>query len=399
MVGWINSSKGFLTWCWTLAVVIPIGTARANSETVLYSFQNNGADGNIPGGNLTEVNGTLYGTTVGGGAADVGTVYSISPSTGKEAVLYSFKSNGEDGNNPESGLINVNGALFGTTFNGGADGDGTVYSINASTGAETVLYSFQSNGDDGIGPYASLTKVNGMLYGTTLYGGADGGAGTVFSVNPATGAETVLHSFSSEDQGGYNPQAGLTHVHGVLYGTATNGGEFGNGAVFSIDPSTGTYAVLHSFGTGADGDAPESNLISVHGTLYGTTFGGGTGMPCGGAQSGCGTVFSIDLRTGKESVLYAFKKNGADGTTPVAGLIDVQGTLYGTTILGGDSNAGTGYSINLSTGAETVLYSFKSNGEDGTHPYASLIDFGNALYGTTAQGGAQNEGTVFKIKP
>jgi uncharacterized repeat protein (TIGR03803 family) len=343
----------------------------------------------------------LYGTTQYGGAADVGTVYSISPSTGAEKVLYSFQNNGKDGNGPTAGLIDVDGTLYGTTHYGGASGGGAVYSINPSTGAESVIYSFQNNGADGIGPNDDLVDLGGTLYGTTVYGGA-----TIFSINLSTGAESVLHSFSSEDQGGLNPLAGLINVNGTLYGTAPLGGEFADGVVFSIDPSTGAYAVLHSFGASGDGNGPESDLINVNGTLYGTTFGGGTVTPCGGSQSGCGTVFSINPSTGSESVFYAFKNNGADGNSPVAGLIDVNGTLYGTTIAGGadrsgcnSKGCGTLFAINLKTGAEKVLYSFKNKGGDGTLPYASLLDVHKALYGTTANGGAQSEGTVFKIKP
>ena len=394
MVRLFGSRKCLLRFYLALMVFVPIraaDAAGAKSETLLYSFQNNGADGNIPNANLTDVDGTLYGTTKYGGASNVGTVYSIDPSTGAEKVVYSFQNNGADGANPVAGLINVNGTLYGTTLYGGVSGAGTVFSITASTGAESVVYAFQNNDADGNVPYASLIAVNGTLYGTTLYGGANDGAGTVFSVTPSTGAESVLHSFSNEDMGGDYPAAGLINVNGTLYGTASLGGEFGNGAVFSINPSTGTYAVLYSFGNGGDGNTPESNLIYVRGTLYGTTVSGG--------PSKVGTVFSVNPSTGTEKVLYSFKNSGGDGKVPVGSLIDATDTLYGTTEGGGASGVGTVYSINTSTGAEKLLYSFKNKGGDGTLPIDGLMDFHKALYGTTTGGGTQNEGTVFKIKP
>jgi len=377
----------------------------AGKETVLYSFKNNGADGNGPGGDLLNVNGTLYGTTESGGTSNVGTVFSIDPSTGAETVLYSFQNNGEDGTGPNAGLIDVDGTLYGTTAYGGASDVGTVFSIDPSSGAETVLYSFQNNFVDGEVPLGDLIDVNGTLYGTTVFGGDVSGDGTIFSINPSTGVESVLHAFSSEDQGGSNPAAALIDVDGTLYGTASDGGQFGPGVVFSLDLSTDGYAVVYSFQGNGDGDSPQSNLIDINGTLYGTTFAGGSDDPCGGSASGCGTVFSVNPSTGSESVLYAFGNGGRDGANPIAGLIALKGKLYGTTEGGGaggvpgcdGKGCGTVFAVDIKTGAEKVLQSFDD--EDGTYPFAALIDVDKGLYGTTGAGGTQGEGTVFKIEP
>lgn len=400
MVGFFQISERLFGCCCALTVVVPIVTvdaAQAGSESVLYSFRNNGSDGNAPGSNLIDVNGTLYGTTVVGGTSNEGTVFTINPSTSAESVLYSFQNDGADGNWPSGGLINVHGTLYGLTSWGGASDSGTVFSINPSTGTEAVLYSFRNNGADGYAPNAGLVELHGILYGTTLYGGTSG-AGAIFSVNASTGAESVLHSFAAEDANGQEPLAGLTNVHGILYGTASIGGAYGGGVLFSIDPSTGAYSVVHPFGNGSDGNDPQGAMINVAGTLYGTTISGGTDTACGDSQGGCGTVFLLSTRTGTESVLYAFQNNGTDGDSPVAGVIDVHGTLYGTTLVGGTSNDGTVFSVKTSTGAERVLHSFKNNGTDGYGAYGGLIAAGHAMYGTTAEGGSQGEGTIFKIK-
>jgi uncharacterized repeat protein (TIGR03803 family) len=137
---------------------------------VLYSFK--GKDGADPGAGLLNVNGTLYGTTTGGGkycrgSDGCGTVFSITTS-GKETVLHSFGGTGDSGY-PKAGLLNVNGTLYGTTAGGGANGSGTVFSITTS-GAETVLYSFKG-GKDGKAPSAGLLNVKGTLYGSTEVGG------------------------------------------------------------------------------------------------------------------------------------------------------------------------------------------------------------------------------------
>ncbi len=319
-----------------------------------------------------------------------------------ETVLYSFQNNGADGTVPQAKLIDVKGVLYGTTYFGGAYNDGTVFSLNLSTNAETVLHSFGQNGEDGIVPVAGLIGFHGNIYGTTVSGGVYG-LGTAYSINPSTGVEAVLHSFGNDDDfDGLGPFAGLINVDGVMYGTTIGGGQHQSGSIFSIDPSTGAENVIYSFCAQAncpDGAGPQAGLIDVSGTLYGTTTIGGAAGACGGSQDGCGAVFSFNLATGRETTLYKFQNNGADGIFPVAGLTSLQGGLYGTTVFGGASNVGTVFSVNPSTGAESVLHAFKINGADCESPYGGLFTLRHRLYGDTAYGGDQNAGTIFRIKP
>jgi uncharacterized repeat protein (TIGR03803 family) len=366
-----------------LALQFPAAADAGSKERVLHSF-NSGMDGKYPKAGLVDVAGTLYGMTEVGGTHNGGAVFSVNPTTGVETLVYSFA--GEpDGDFPLAGLIDVNGMLYGTTANGGDANKGTAFSVNPTTGAETVLHSFDSASDGQI-PVAGLIDVKGMLYGTTEYGGTVG-AGTVFSLNPTTGTETVLHSFGGAPDGTY-PVASLINVKGRLYGTTEIGGTNGSGTVFSLDLKTGAEKVLYSFSGGTDGEYPEGNLIDVNGTLYGTA-----GL--GGAYN-YGNVFSLNPTTGAETVLYSFR-GGTDGVSPVAGLIDVKGTLYGTTEAGGAHNYGTVFSVNLTTGAETVLYTFGGR-TDGGNPYPGLVKVMGKLYGTTYFGGTYNYGTVFEIR-
>lgn len=385
--------------------------AGAATEKVIYSFKG-GSDGLWPEAGLLNVNGTLYGTTIRGGtrptcpAVSCGTVFSIAPD-GTEKVLYAFSGYGaSDGSGPAAGLINVNGTLYGTTILGGASSvGGTVFSIDPQTGTEKVLYSFcpgQINCTDGEDPSGSLINVNGMLYGVTNRGGANNW-GTVFSVDPKTGVETVVYSFKGGSDGGY-PTGGLLHVGGTLYGTTTSGGGstecyagWGCGTVFALDPTTGKETVLHSFASGAkDGAYPQSSLIDVDGKLYGVTANGGAYT--------WGTVFSVDSKSGAENLVYTFK-GGSDGGTPTSALIDVKGTLYSTTQEGGSTGGngggwGTVFAINLTTGRERVLHAFGQR-NDGAFPGAALIDVKGTLYGTTTWGGTGlcNCGAVFSITP
>jgi uncharacterized repeat protein (TIGR03803 family) len=152
-----------------------------------------------------------------------------------------------------------------------------------------VLHSFGKTAD-GVYPQAPLMNVNGMLYGTTFTNKVHGppdGPGTVFRMD-AAGAERVLYAFKGGADGA-NPAGGLIDVDGTLYGTTQNGGKNGGGTIFSLNAHGSGERVLHSFGQGNDGARPVAGLLDVNGTLYGTTSnGGGTG--CGGA--GCGTVFA-----------------------------------------------------------------------------------------------------------
>jgi uncharacterized repeat protein (TIGR03803 family) len=180
---------------------------------------------------VTYLDGTLYGTTLEGGASSNGTVYAITPA-GAETVLYSFAGGLDDGQEPYAGLIDVGGTLYGTTIGAGAHGAGIVFSITPS-GEEKVVYSFAGSPQDGEEPYSSLLDVNGTLYGTTYAGGPEYG-GTVYAVT-TSGSETVLHDFAGSGDG-FNPYAGLINVKGTLYGTTSFGGANSAGTVFSVTP-------------------------------------------------------------------------------------------------------------------------------------------------------------------
>jgi uncharacterized repeat protein (TIGR03803 family) len=390
-------------------LTIAAGTSNTNYK-IVYNF-GGGRDGASPRAGLIYVGGTLYGTTVAGGDAfycsyyyGCGTVFSITPG-GTEKVLHVFGS-GSDGENPRAGLIDVGGTLYGTTTYGGSNACdpyyancGTVFSITPS-GAEKVLHSFSGPPNDGTHPVAGLINIKGTLYGTTARGGlrecyypgySGETCGTVFSIT-TTGAKGVLHNFTGSPDGEF-PRAGLVEVKGTLYGTTSTGGKHGYGTVFSITPG-GKEKVLHSFAAGSDGRNPDAGLVELKGKLYGTTFAGGP-YTCS-PYNGCGTVFSVTLG-GKEKVLHSFGA-GSDGTNPDAGLIELKGKLYGTTTSGGavcGGGCGTVFSITPS-GAEKVLHSYAFGGGS---PYAGLIDVKGTLYGTTSEGGANGYGTVFSLKP
>jgi uncharacterized repeat protein (TIGR03803 family) len=391
-------STRFLFWALSggvLGAALP-SVAFAATETTVYSFKGGTNDGSSPNG-LLDVNGLLYGTTSAGGSGG-GTIFKLTLA-GKETVLHSFDQNSSDGYLPFMGsaLVKVGGQLYGTTAQGGAYGQGTIFSVTPA-GIEKVLYSFQG-GTDGCYPEAGLTNVGGTLYGTTALCGSPppDGAGTLFKAT-ISGAETVLYTFVGSDGG--TPATALLNVGGTVYGTTSAGGskdcrdDLGCGTVFSASLA-GAVTTLHTFRGYRNGAYPKG-LIKVGDKVYGTTQAGGSlGGYCG--KPGCGTIFRLSQTDGAFRVLYSFQGGSHDGEVLLAGLTKVGATLYGTTAAGGASGYGTVFQA-TTAGAETVLYSFPAHG-NFADPSADLINVGGVLYGTTIGGGSYNQGTVFKLVP
>jgi uncharacterized repeat protein (TIGR03803 family) len=389
-----------------LAIILAVllqsaGAWAASKERVLYSFKNNGKDGEVPyAGLIFDAAGNLYGTTAGGGSH--GTVFELTPGgQGRwtEKVLYSFKGGRTDGDSPYAGLIfDTAGNLYGTTFKGGDSGAGIVFELTPGGNgqwSETVLHSFGSGGGGGGAPYAGLVfDAAGNLYGTTSIDA------TVFKLRPSNGGwiESVLYAFRGSNVA--FPHAGVIFdTAGNLYGTAINNVNHFHGVVFELTPGSKgwTENVLYQFNRHPDGAYPFAGLIfDASGNLYSTTSAGGSHYR--------GTVFELTPGGGgkwTETVLHSFGK-GVDGQYPQASLIlAANGKLYGTTEEGGLFGVGTVFA--LTPGAhgqwtEKVVHSF-GYGKDGNRPFAGLIEKDGKLYGTTSTGGANGLGTVFELTP
>ncbi|MGA8732828.1 MAG: choice-of-anchor tandem repeat GloVer-containing protein [Terriglobales bacterium] len=378
-----------------------------------FTHSNSRKDGLGPvAGVIFDQSGNLYGTTSGGGNDGNGTVFELTPNsdgTWTESVLYIFCSLMDciDGAGPWGGVtFDRSGNLYGTTEGGGANGLGTVFELAPSRdGAwtESVLYSF-AGADDGADPRASITfDQAGNVYGTTHYGGGPNDRGTVFKLaqNGEGGwTESVLHRFGGGWDGAY-PWAVIVDKVGNLYGTTNEGGgDAEGGTVFELTSSSdGNWreSVLHRFSGGRDGDGPWAGLIlDVAGNLYGTTWAGGT--------HSSGTVFELMPNSDgrwTEKVVYPFK-GGREGAEPFSGLcLDAARNLYGTTRVGGRGNYGVVFKLVPNpNGAwqETVLHSFVDH--PGATPFAGVIlDAAGNLYGTDPGDSFTTFGSVFEITP
>jgi uncharacterized repeat protein (TIGR03803 family) len=258
------------------------------TEEVLYRFGGH-ADGEYPASTLIQDKSTdaLYGTTTFGGSADCGTVYELSQSGGRwsKTILYSFNGSPDACEPWVAGLHqDSTGALYGVTGSGGEYNAGTVYELTQTGGnwTESVLYSF-TGGNDGQDPVDLDLDSNGALYGVTYSGGQYGeGAAFVLTQSGGTWTESVIHNFGVNGGDGENP-IGLHQDKktGVLYATTVDGGanSYG-GALVELNRSHGTWneTVLHSFGGGTDGANPGGRVTEDEstGTLYGITTYGGT---------------------------------------------------------------------------------------------------------------------------
>ena len=265
------------------------GKLHAQTLTTIYNF--GGSHGSVPSA-LVGHGRHLFGTAQGG-KSDDGVVFKLNAVSNIERTLHKF-AGGADGSTSRGVLLYQAGTLYGVTEAGGSGscdgGCGTVFSVDAVTGKHAVLYSFLG-GQDGRYPEAGLIDFGGILYGTTAEGGGSAcsnGCGTVFKFDPLSGSEVVLHSFAAENDG-HSPVTPLTVQNGLLYGTTQLGGTGAEGTIFSVDPATGAEIVLHNFTGGKDGARPSSPLTAHDGILFGTTALGGNNC----RKYGCGNDIRV----------------------------------------------------------------------------------------------------------
>lgn len=316
----------------------------------------------------------FYGTTEEGGAHNGGTIFKIT-SDGILTTLYSFcsQTNCTDGEQPDAGLVQGrDGSLYGTTQLGGANGNGTVFKITLS-GTRTTLYSFcaQVNCTDGKLPNTALVQGNdGNFYGTA--------GTTVFRITPA-GKLTTIYIFG---ESGSVAAALIQATDGNFYGTQVSGGPHNDGSVFRLTPS-GVLTTIYTFctvfvgGACLDGIEPYGSLIqATDGNLYGTTY-------LGGANNS-GTIFKL-TRDGTLTTLYSFcaQTSCIDGDRPFGGLVQAtNGTLYGTTWDGGSFDFGTVFS--LAVGLSPFIQTNPTSGREGAQIWilgqgfsnSSVVEFG-----------------------
>ena len=262
--------------------------------TNLHSFTgpSANADGAYPYSGLVLSGSTLYGTTSEGGKGANGAIFAINTDGSGFRNLYPFTPTtinasglftNSDGAHPWAELVLAGNTLYGTASQGGTAGKGTVFALNIDGTGFTNLHNFTGLSSDGAYPYAGLILSGNVLYGTTEFGGTQG-RGTVFAINTAGSGFTTLYSFSGGTDGAA-PSCQLLLTTNTLYGTTQAGGFADEGAVFAINTDGSSFRSLYNFSGLNDGGVPVAGLVPGNGILYGTASEGG--------NSGLGTVFSI----------------------------------------------------------------------------------------------------------
>ncbi len=375
------------------------GSAPAQTAhyRTIQSFGVPGVVGQKPyAGVVSGMDGALYGTTLGGGSNSAGTVFKVNTDGSGYATLHTFLTNGVDGESPRALIQASDGALYGMTSIGGTNRAGTIYTLNADGNGYRLLHVFGSVAADGENPGAGLIEgSDGGLYGTAFFGGSNG-VGTVFRLNKDGRSYGALYHFGQTASDGTNPDTAVVQgADGTLYGTTFFGGTNDAGTVFKVNTNGGGYGVLRMFTkSGGDGQNPDAALMQAgNGALYGTTYTGGA--------SNVGTIFTLSTTGGGYNLLHSFKRFAGDAQSPLGPLLEGKdAVLYGMTYSGGSNGVGAIFMRAQAGTNYGVWRSFMPSGGDGQNPRGGLVlGSGGAFYGTTWDGGQAGAGTVFQIYP
>lgn len=391
-----------------LIICVFAGQLLCQTTTLVYSFAGS-PDAAHPWSGVTfDAEGNLYGTTLMGGSCSqsegCGTAFQLTPASGggwSEEVIYSLPGGGIQ-YDPYGGLtFGPAGNLYGETY------WGDVFQLRKESGIWQEKNILGAGDSDGVDAGMLFDSHTGVLVGASLYEIYQ------FSLKNGVWTQTVLYTFKNNDPNGDGSEATpVLDSSGNIYVSTTAGGAYGSGTILrlTIDDGVWSETPIYSFKGGYDGASPLSIFFDSAGNLYGTTeFGGG--------PSNVGTVFKLSPVGGgkfSETILHRFTGNN-DGAFPVGGLaLGADGSLYGTTEMGG--GAGTcqngsqlfycGTIFKLSPPAtrggawsETILHNF-AGGTDGETPNGTVIfDSAGNLYGTTYGGGTFGFGTVFEVTP
>ncbi|HQQ97292.1 MAG TPA: hypothetical protein PLX35_08510 [Cyclobacteriaceae bacterium] len=322
----------------------------------------------------------LWGTASAGVSDNKGVIFSANDDGTGYTVKYNFVTD-FPGVSPQSGLTLANGKFYGVTNSGGANDVGLLFEYDPINDTYTKKHDF--DGTNGSYPYSAMVLANnGLLYGLTYQGGTND-YGVLYSYDPVNNIFTNLNSLSATLGG--RPQGNLMQAaNGKLYALMMVGGANAGGTLIEYTIAGNTLAKKVDLPAGA---APTGELIEASGLLFGMTYGGGS--------NGVGTLFEYDPVNVTFTVRANFDGAGS-GSYPNGSLLKASnGLLYGMASLGGANGFGTLFEYN--TGTTTLTKKIDFNSSNGALPQSKLYQATDTnLYGTTTNGGANNEGVLFR---
>jgi len=372
--------------------IVSLGDATDSGSTPLSSL-------------ISGPDGTLYGTTYYGGVSNAGTIFKLNKDGSGYQPLYHFKGSPGDAQYPYGPLaMGTNGVLFGTTEFGGSNSVGALFMMKSDGNGYRVLVHF--GGSPGAYPRGQLILGDdGSLYGTTRSGGTSGG-GTIYKIRHDGSGFQVVYNLAAPAMTGWDQRSWLLRASdGRFYGTCFSGGTDGHGTVFRINQDGSDFTTIYNFkGTNfADGAGPHAPLIEgKDGFLYGTTQNGGLPSPfLGTDERGWGTVFKIRKDGSDYRVLHLMDADHGEPAVNYGGVVEGDdGAMYGTSL--GSSSAGfpgAVYRLEADGSNFSVVQWFGVSPSDPAGPRSSLLKAGaGTFYGTTESGGTPaNHGAVFTI--
>ena len=383
--------------------IVSFNVAAVGNKPLIYQWQKNGVDladtCSLSGStnttlvisNVTEADNGTYTAVVSNpaGSTNVSAMLTLVPKTAACTSLTTrhWFTGGSDGRGASGLTQGTNGVLYGTTYYGGHSSWGTVFSLTTNGTFTTLVTLMETNGSNPTA--APVQGADGRFYGTTFGGGALS-SGTVFAMT-ADGVLTTLYSLNGESDGANPSGPQVEGADGNFYGTANSAGANGYGTVFRVSPG-GAFTNLYSFTGGVDGEFPVGGMVQgADGNFYGMTINGGT--------AGLGNVFRI-TPAGVLTTLYSFT-GGTDGAAPAGTLVlGRDGNFYGTASQGGLGKRGTAFKLSPS-GALTTLHAFGDLSiQDGVYPSGGVVQSSDGnLYGTTYQDYKSGYGTLFRVAP
>jgi uncharacterized repeat protein (TIGR03803 family) len=334
------------------------------------------------------------------GSALILAVSTCGAQAAKFSVLHSFVGGSADGASPLGGVAPAAGGNFYVATDGGGSANLGTLTLLHEDGTTQVLHSFSggTDGQNADGTPVVWSSFDHNVYGTTQFGGS-AGCGTVYKFTPGSGAYQQIYAAECAPEGAF-PFAGLTPGesggHIDLFGAGYNGGSADDGSLFFVTQGGSAGSSCTGSFSSTNGSHPYASITPANGNLY-------TVATAGGA-AGMGTVLEFVGSSCANAVLHNFS-GGNDGAAPYGTLLNYNNALYGTTAGGGTTGLGTVFRMNLDGSGYTVLHTFQGiccGNSDGSFPRAGLTlnKTDGQLYGTTINGGnASDNGTVFKIDP
>jgi uncharacterized repeat protein (TIGR03803 family) len=328
---------------------------------------------------------SLYGMTYNGGVNNNGTLFEFNTQTQLINGIPSFKKVREGGGARYLEMKELNGKFYGMTASGGPNDDGVIFEWNPSTNEFITKIFFNLSTINGRKPYGSLTLYNGKFYGMTTEGGSFN-LGTIFEWDPNT--NIISKKIDFFDFNAENPQGDLTLYNDKFYGVTRSGGANDHGLIFEWNPDNNVFTTKFDFNASTTGGYPTNNNL----TLYKDKF---YGLTTGGNVTGAGVLYEFD--PSNDTFIKKYEFIASSGANPVGTLQVLNDKLYGMTLLGGASGSGVIFEWDIAT--ETYTAKFSLSTFFGTKPYGSLTFFNNKFYGLCSEGGANGFGTLWEWDP